>query len=619
MSAVQYRSDIDGLRAVAVLAVVAFHAFPQFLAGGFIGVDIFFVISGYLMFFALRKKELSFISVRDFFVRRVVRIFPALLLVLSVCYLLGWAVLLPEEYVFLAKYIAAGAGFVANFVLLGSGGYFELSSDSNALLHLWSLGVEEQFYLFLPAFLWFVSWRRLHLGLSLASAVLFFFLLGLWLVEMFPLWGFYSPFSRFWELFFGVLLGWLVSSYQKESNFLIGSIFSLLGAFLIVLGFFLLRGDEPFPGVRAILPCLGAALIIGAGEKALINRYILSRSFLVWVGLISYPLYLWHWPALVYMRLLFGGDVGFFWLLVVLVVVVIVSWLTYLYVEQPLRSGSGVRKALYLLGGMVVVFSVGLGTMYAGGFSFRQPELIQQLVSYRYDYAAAYREGRCFLRPEQGAEAFSECEDVGHGPLVYLWGDSHAAHLYPGLELVYGQSSTITQRTASGCPPVLGLKVADRPHCQSINQAVMKDVSERRPETVLLSARWGEYDLDGLSATVSDLRAAGVRNLIVVGPAPLWQESLPRQLYLYYRRNLGLALPSQMSFGLDASFEGVDAQMRSFSEKSGVRYISVRDLLCAAGECRTLTDEGQLMVWDYGHLTREGSLYLMSRIDLQVH
>lgn len=303
----KYRPDIDGLRAIAVLSVVIFHAFPSWIQGGFIGVDIFFVISGFLIstiiFENLDKGTYSF---TEFYTRRIKRIFPALILILMASYAFGWIMLFADEFKQLGKHIAGGAGFVSNFVLWKEIGYFDNSAETKPLLHLWSLGIEEQFYIIWPILLW-LAWKcKFNLLLVTVAVASISFWLNLQGINQDSLAAFYSPQNRFWELLCGSLLGWLVLNYN---NFFLSlssrfqSIISFIGFFLLIYGFWYINKNLSFPGTWALIPTLGAVLIIAAGPQAWINRKILSHPIMVWFGLISFPLYLWHWPLLSFMRI----------------------------------------------------------------------------------------------------------------------------------------------------------------------------------------------------------------------------------------------------------------------------------------------------------------------------
>ena len=307
----EYRPDIDGLRAVAVLSVVGFHAFPDLVKGGFIGVDIFFVISGFLIstiiFTSLNRNAFSFL---EFYGRRIRRIFPALILVLVTCFTLGWFVLFGDEYKQLGNHIAGGAGFVPNLVLWSESGYFDNAANSKPLLHLWSLGIEEQFYIIWPLLLW-LAWKKrsslIAITVTIAVASIAY---NIAIYRHDAVADYYSPQTRFWELFAGSVLAyiklhshdfsaslkkWLDKwpvQYTKVNSAALCETQSIFGALLVTTGILVITKKYHFPGFWAVLPVFGAVFIISAGKHAWLNRVVLSNRLLVWFGLISFPLYL---------------------------------------------------------------------------------------------------------------------------------------------------------------------------------------------------------------------------------------------------------------------------------------------------------------------------------------
>lgn len=359
----KYRPDIDGLRAIAVLSVVAFHAFPSSLKGGFIGVDVFFVISGFLIstiiFENLDRGTFSF---GEFYARRIKRIFPALILVLILCLVFGWLSLLPDELNQLGKHVVAGAGFVSNLVLWSESGYFDNSAETKPLLHLWSLGIEEQFYIVWPFLIWAAWKRQINTLRIILSLLIGSFILNIWLIHTNPVATFYSPVTRFWELLCGSLLasysnlkakndphnsyvfseiGFLVSQFKSKIDvqLVLSNLFSSVGIALLIIGFYLINKDMAFPGYWALLPVLGSAMIIMAGSKAWINRKILSNKIVVWFGLISFPLYLWHWPLLSFGRIFYFDTPPLKYRVVAVLLSIGLAWLTMKFVEKPLRFG----------------------------------------------------------------------------------------------------------------------------------------------------------------------------------------------------------------------------------------------------------------------------------------
>lgn len=360
----QYRPDIDGLRAIAVASVVIYHAIPTLIKGGFIGVDIFFVISGFLIssiiFKSLDNGSFTFL---DFYTRRIKRIFPAFILVLLASFIFGWLVLLPDEFQQLGQHIAAGAGFVSNWVLWSESGYFDNVAETKPLLHLWSLGIEEQFYLVWPLLLWLAWKKKLNL-LSLSCTIALLSLAwNLYHIQYDEVATFYSPLTRFWELMSGSILAWLLlygkqgwvfypfikpfqsssfpSPHTSHSHFEIsqkvGHWMSLLGTLILIYGFWRIHKEMSFPGKWALIPVLGAVLLIAAGPKAWVNQHVLSNRFMVGLGLISFPLYLWHWPLLSFARIIENVVPSIGIRMLAVIAALILAACTYFLIEKPLR------------------------------------------------------------------------------------------------------------------------------------------------------------------------------------------------------------------------------------------------------------------------------------------
>jgi peptidoglycan/LPS O-acetylase OafA/YrhL len=379
-----YRSDIDGLRALAILAVLGYHAFPEWVPGGFVGVDIFFVISGFLIstiiFKGLAAGKFSFI---EFYVRRIRRIFPALIAMIVFCLFVGWCVLLPSEFEYLGKHIAASAAFLQNFNLSGESGYFDISSDLKPLNHLWSLAIEEQFYAIFPPLMWGM-WQlgfsplivvATICGVSLATDI--------FIVPHSETTAFFSLGTRAWELMAGSLLAaatiganlentnqsrllsrisipqLALSRPQKE---LALSLASIIGLGLIVFAVADFNRATPYPGAPTVIPIAGSFLLIFSGSQAWVNRFVLSNRSAVFVGLISYPLYLWHWPLLSYLTIVDNAEPEPYERVSALALSVVLAWLTYEFIEKPIRQQKKVREAApaFLIAAMILLITAGL-------------------------------------------------------------------------------------------------------------------------------------------------------------------------------------------------------------------------------------------------------------------
>ena len=632
-----YRPDIDGLRAVAVLLVVFHHAFPQVLKGGFIGVDVFFVISGFLIstiiFQSLEQGEFSFL---DFYKRRVKRIFPALSLVLIASFVCGWYVLLPADYKQLGKHMAAGAAFVSNFAFWNESGYFDSGSKLKPLLHLWSLGIEEQYYIFWP-FIVLYAWKR-KISLFKVCLVLLAlsFAINIFTAKNNAVAAFYSPLSRFWELLIGSVLAYSSLQTAKIPKSTHAANWEAwAGVALLAIGVYFINPERRFPGFWALFPTLAAYLLIKAGPKAWFNQVVLSNRLFVWVGLISFPLYLWHWPLLVFAEIKLGA-MGLYTKLGLVALSILLSWLTYRFVERPIRFGNLIVETkkipLTLCTILLAIAMLGGYTYQRDGFGLRFPKFIQALLNNQPKLDEGWRTGQCILDQGHLSSEFSPiCVDKDKRPLLFLWGDSHAAALYPGLKDLQdtgAYSFGVAQRTGAVCPPIIG---DARPWCNEINTDSFKLIKELKPEIVMMYAYWshgldgkggfgGLYDLKKLDATVAELRQAGVKKVILMGPTPYWKNSLPHNIVETWKKAKTVAKPSlYMSygdFGLVTELPLYDKQMREIAKRLDISYISGLDFLCNSDGCRTRDSEDGVKVAsvDYGHLTVDAAQTYLKRI-----
>jgi len=426
-----YRPDIDGLRAIAVLSVVFFHAFPSLLHGGFVGVDIFFVISGFLISKHIWEElGAGTFSIKKFYSRRVRRIFPALGVVLFFCLIMGWVILTPGEYEQLGNHVLAGAAFVSNIIYWKEAGYFDSAADTKPLLHLWSLGIEEQFYIVWPLFLVFFWRYSKHLGWAFLGVLCVSFSYSVFVVRHDVVADFYSPLTRFWELALGAAL-----SYAAVPKSIVRrSLISWLGISLIVIAVTMIQNNYSFPGAWALLPTIGAACLIYAGEDTWLNRQVLSHRLLVWIGLISYPLYLWHWPLLSFARIIESGtpNTGVrFWLVAASVAL---AWLTYRFLERPIRSRRTNTNFILLLCMSVFLLGVaGLTVKKQSGFKFRTFSMLNgDTTSIILGADRDKLQHECGIS-EADKALFQYCLRGGSNPHYAVLGDSKAEALFYGL------------------------------------------------------------------------------------------------------------------------------------------------------------------------------------------
>jgi peptidoglycan/LPS O-acetylase OafA/YrhL len=518
-----YRADIDGLRGVAVLLVVVYHAFPKALKGGFLGVDIFFVISGFLIstiiFVSLERNSFSF---ANFYGRRIRRIFPALLLVLICCYAFGWLVLLADEYKELGKHIAAGGGFVSNIVLWNESGYFDVAAEEQPLLHLWSLGIEEQFYIAWPFILW-AAWKKKAnlLTISIIVAAISFGLnLAKYRVDRVG--DFYSPLTRFWELLAGSLLAYVAhhgfqlwirvgaridacrvklagTPVARETT--LRDACAIAGVLFIALGLMVISKERRFPGMWALLPVLGSVLIIAAGAESWFNKTLLSNRVLVWFGTISFPLYLWHWPLLSFAQIVEGEIPARPVRIAAVAAAIMLSWLTFRFVEHPVRfSARALETTLALLVMMVIVGVTGYRTFEQGGIATRSvvERNLDVYVHPKYD---ANLSSSCSI---PNVSRYVACEDYvaeNSSQTILLWGDSTAGAWLPVfLDVAKKRNMNVIRIEHQSCPPLLGVKktrfdlLESRYYCdKETKQAIFDFIESVKPESIFVLCAWNSY------------------------------------------------------------------------------------------------------------------------------
>lgn len=624
----KYRADIDGLRAVAVLSVVGFHAFPEVIHGGFIGVDIFFVISGFLISSIIFSTlESSRFSIADFYTRRIRRIFPALITVMLASLTFGWFALLADEYMQLGKHIAGGAGFVSNFILKRESGYFDNAAELKPMLHLWSLAIEEQFYVFWPLLMAFVYARRWNFFYITVAIAIASFSVNLFLVGSNPSSAFYFPVSRFWELMIGGVLAY-GSLHYPEINSRYQNIQSLTGSLLLTAGLYLINKGSEFPGWWAVLPTAGAFLLISAGPDAWINRHILSQKIMVWFGLISYPLYLWHWPLLSFVAIVDGHQRPEVRVSIVLVSVLL-AWITYRFIESPLRFGGDKRLPIVLV---LLLFITGLlgyscavnkGYERQGlinkeksdflnyfdnklpGWKYFKRENIYEKYREKCDFynIEMYRAGKATQVPIDKIDADCYTKNSDTEKSLFIWGDSHASQLYYGIHQNVPKNWQVLQVTSAGCPPALlsGHESAAN-YCDKSNTFALDAIKSQRPDIVIVAQNLG-HDVAQMSLISAELESRGIKNIIFTGPTPHWTSDLPRIIL----RQLWKDTPQRTFTGVDTKVLEANRMLKSkFISSPSRRFVSIIDYFCDEKGCLTRIGSDKkygITSWDYGHLT----------------
>lgn len=508
-SHLNYRPDIDGLRALAILSVLIFHSFPQWLPGGFIGVDIFFVISGYLITSIIFKAQQGDgFSLLEFYSRRIKRIFPALILVLIFCLTAGWYILQADEYQSLGKHVAAGAGYISNLILMNEAGYFDTAASLKPLLHLWSLGIEEQFYLAWPLVLMLVFRANLNLPATILLLLAVSFSLNIAYVSAEPIGVFYLPFTRSWELLIGSTLAYLsfyvphlVPGLTQNSDKRWANFLAWFGFALIVISLTMLHKGVSFPGWLAVLPTLGGVCLIAAGKHAWFNHHILANKMAIIIGLISYPLYLWHWPLLSLAHIVENDTPSPGIRIAALGLSFVLAWGTYWLVEKRLRFRPHWSVATGLLLVLIIVGMAGYAAMQHEGY----PNRIKQIDPRAADLGDAnWVKKGLNVQPaclEKFGAVFSNycvIQDIQRPPTILLLGDSNANHFFPALLRAYdGSGENVLNLGQGGCPPFEGINaiIADgNLHCGKVLEEALS-YAEKTPsiKTVVLSTMGQEY------------------------------------------------------------------------------------------------------------------------------
>ncbi|NHZ40067.1 acyltransferase family protein [Massilia aquatica] len=636
------------MRALAVIAVIAFHAWPTWFAGGFVGVDIFFVISGFLITsILLSQLEKGTFSIADFYVRRIRRIFPALTVVMLATLAFGWMTLLQGEFQQIGKHAVAGTTFVSNLVLWNEAGYFDNDGITKPFLHLWSLGVEEQFYILWPLILWLVFSRKLRFLWVACVIFLISMSANLVLVTDHPVAAFFSPLTRFWELMAGGVVAYLQLHHAQRFT-RHGTALSLGGAVLLGLAFWLTNEQSLFPGWWAMLPVGGACLLILAGKDAVLNRLVLGRRLPVAIGLISYPLYLWHWPLLSYGHIIYGQKPPMLVKVALIVAGFVLAYLTYRLVEIPLRERRDRTRVTWALGlGMVAiaVFGLAIGTSV----------LRERIDTHGAEpYLAALNDsqypGPTLAPLRYEGVVFQKAASRGPGLTVFL-GDSVMQQYGPRIEHAVASDparfSTVIFATAGGCPPIehtVRLPQIRFPLCPKTVKAAYALANSGAVDTVVVGAAWygyfnaGQHELlvdkngvqkafpaadaqelayASLRESLATLRKNGKRVFLVLQP-PAGAAYDPQSMYTGSRFASIAPLPKVPGFDL-ADFRKRNAaplaRLTAIAAETGAIVIEPAQSMCKDQLCPVLDEHGAPLYTDSIHMRPDYSRRAASFLD----
>jgi peptidoglycan/LPS O-acetylase OafA/YrhL len=623
-----YRADIDGLRAVAVLAVLGFHAFPEVFPGGFVGVDVFFVISGFLITgIILKELQRSTFTLTGFYSRRARRILPALAVVLAACLGFGWLALLPDEFSLLGKHVASSAAFAANFSLWSeAGGYFSPTAGLKPLLHLWSLGIEEQFYLIWPLFLLLLWKRAARIPLLIAILTLESFVIGVILIsDDRSAAAFYFPLARFWELGVGCLLAtmrFLPGRHRAylDSQGAVARALPVIGIVLIVSALFLFDSKTEFPGFAALLPVTGALCVLTTNENSWFRREVLSHPHLVFIGLISYPLYLWHWPVLSFETILASGPPGIIARLAALVLSFGLAVLTWRFVELPVRGLRPLKVGPALVSGVVALGIAGVAVYIGSGFSGRFEPQARQL---REMHRGPAVDELC-LASFRAPDSINYCKRTGPAaPQVLFLGDSQAEAVYTGTVSTLGEKvPPMMLLGRGGCPPVMNVRIdgifetdRQRRSCNELWHAFVSYVRDTRPRAVVVvgsaSRFFDEPDgervaafHEGVEELVTSLQQH--TKVIYIREIPVF-ETKPSCLVRPVKlpgANCEAAIERTELAATRSTYDETINRIRD--EHPPLLVLDPKPFLCGQKICPQATRTGQLLYSDENHLSTVG-------------
>lgn len=614
----KYRPEIDGLRALAVVPVILFHAGIEFFSGGFIGVDVFFVISGYLITTILVEDiEKKRFSILKFYARRSKRILPLLLLVVVSTVAYSFHLMLFEDLKLLASSSLYVALFASNYFFWKNTGYFDLGSDLQPLLHTWSLAVEEQFYLLFPILL-ILLFRCANSNIRVIQAILYFILLmsivlAEWASEYAPTANFYFSITRAWELLAGSLLAFYHIYSKRNCSTKQYAFGSGVGLIILLASYMLFHeGVTHHPGLVTVLPVIGVLLIIlDKGADSYTNKVLRWRP-ITFAGLLSYGLYLWHFPIFSLATYQYGYLTSFTKVFLLLVVFFI-SCCTWYFVETPIRRAQSPDKKVIIVS-VFFIITLAIGSIIIPALKENiLSEGQQEIIKMQHQPIA---ENDCWLNSttEDGEKLPLSC--IHESRKVFLWGDSHAKALSFGMLEEFGEISMIS---SNACAPILDQRFYNVKNCESINNFALSNIKKTKPSLIFINAYWFNYNeqkLNNLEKTLAKIHSASPNSKVyVIGTVPLWNPSLSSILQ---RKNMRLTESMVLAPPFMQRQIQLDIKLESRVRKTSATYISAINAFCDNSNCLILSKDRvgnqYLMTNDYGHLNPVGAVYLAKKI-----
>ena len=617
----KYIKEIDGLRAIALLPVIFFHAGFSAFSGGFVGVDIFFVISGYLITtIIIDEIDKDSFSLLNFYERRARRILPALFFVMLCTLPFAWLWMTPYDLKNFSQSLVAVSIFVSNIHFWLTSEYFDSPSELKPLLHSWSIAVEEQYYILFPIFLLMIwrfgkKWIILSLTLIAIASLIYAHLQ----FAHNPSFTFYSLPTRAFE----ILIGSLISFYANHKKNIISTnqTFSLAGLILVLYAIFTFDKNTPSPSLYSLIPTIGTGLILAYSNNQNLVGKFLSNRLLVGIGLISYSTYLWHYILFAFAKLTIIDSPSFLSLGIIVIISLIFGYFSWKYIEIPFRNKKGIFRNkifFYSAFGSLFFIVIGLIGYTKNGFEIRLNKEDKAIAAWQnYDSKQTYRRYTCFMEPENTYLEFkNECFGEYSKQAYLIWGDSYAASLSKGLRSIHND---VIQLTASACPPLINTKIKTRPNCFKINEFIKEKIKELKPKKIFLQANWYVYSkenvVDKLYKTIEFIKhESPLTEIIIIGNLPQWEPTLP--IFLL-RKQLNI---NQIDYVYMSSYDKLkkaDEELINLANNEKIKFISLLDNFCIENKCLVATKYNStfwLTTFDQGHLTEAGSIYIFTKL-----
>jgi peptidoglycan/LPS O-acetylase OafA/YrhL len=619
----KYRPEIDGLRAFAVISVVFYHASSAIIPGGFLGVDIFFVISGYLITaqILINTVDKKF-NLYQFYIRRARRILPLLFSVIIFTLPFTWFFLPPAFYKNFSGSIISTCLFISNIFYLKTSGYFDVATSLKPFIHTWSLSVEEQYYLIFPIlilFLFYLGKFKFYIVNFLLFLSSFMYFLNN--LNENPERSFYFLQSRLWEFYVGAACAVFLLKNIKFNN-AVNSLLSLLGFFLIFLSLNFYAETKNFSGVYNICAVIGCALIIVFANANNFIGIFLSIKLFISIGLISYSIYLWHQPIFSLNNFITPIKYQNISLIFIILFLIPLSYVSWRYIEKPFRNYNFISSRKFVILTLSInslLILCGLYLYYNNGANRNISYNKAKINSYiNYDIKEIYGLDSCFLDRGKSYLDFSpKCQSPGYDfKNTLLWGDSYAASLSFGISK---NNSNFQQYTSSACPPILNFPHSANVNCVEINNFILKKIALLKPKNIILQANWIDYSRNGglfnLGKTIQAIKhTSPLSQIFVIGSLPQWSPSLP---LLAFRENLSMMNVDTLPIkNLDLLMD-TDKYLSNISSSNSAQFISVIPKICSSSDCLAVikyNDNYELFSWDRGHLTAAGSAFLVNLI-----